>query len=36
MRRELRIIAVLVTAVWYALPSHADDSVPACKLMSDA
>ncbi len=36
MCRELRIIAVLITAAWCALPAHADDSVPACTLISDA
>jgi hypothetical protein len=36
MRRELRVSAVLVTAFCFASPAHADESVPACTLISDA
>jgi len=36
MRKELRMAAALVAASWMAAPVHADGSVAACKLLSDA
>lgn len=36
MRRTLCKAAALVAATWIAAPAHADESVAACKLLSDA
>jgi hypothetical protein len=36
MGKELRMAVVLVATGWIALPVHADESVAACKLLSDA
>lgn len=36
MGRKLRMIAVLIAAGWIAVPVNADESIAACKVLSDA